>query len=45
MLPVVKSDGKVCLCVDFARTPQVLQYIPLLDGALKRAGRQSIVKA
>ena len=46
-VPIVKSDGKVRLCVDYrrlnARTPQVQQYIPSLDDVLERAGGAKVL--
>ncbi len=44
---IVKSDGKVRLCVDYrrlnARTPQVQQYIPSLNDVLERAGGAKVL--
>ncbi len=47
-VPIVKSDGKVRLCVDYrrlnARTPQVQQYIPSLDDVLEAGGAKVLSK-
>ncbi len=47
LVPVVKPDGKVRLCVDYRKlnsvTPQLQQYIPTLDDVLERAGSAKVL--
>ena len=47
LVPVVKPDGKVRLCVDFRRlntvTPQQQSYIPCLDDILGRVGQSRVL--
>ncbi len=47
LVPVVKPDGKIRLCVDYRRlnatTPQLQQYIPTLDDVLEKAGNATVL--
>jgi len=47
LVPVVKPDGKLCLCVDYQRlndaTPPFQVYIPNLNKSLDKVGNSSIL--